>query len=109
MVRKTYRSLDKPSAFFGIRGRFKLVLGAFAVAAIFPAVVAGGSFGSTGGFIVFGLCFAGAYFYVMALQARSSDREFFKRLASRRYPRFIRVPARRLSSLWRGCGPLTFK
>lgn len=109
MQRKTYRSLDKPSAFFGIRGRFKLVLGVLAGASLFPAILTGSSFGSTGGFIVFGLCVAGAYFFVMGLQAKSSDREFFKRLSSRRYARFIRVPARKLSSIWKGDGPLTFK
>ena len=88
---KVYRALDRPSVFFGIKGRFitwyLILAGAVLMLSVAVGVVTAGVFG----FVLFILGAAGAYVFVMLLQDKSSDREFTIRLNARKYPRFYRL------------------
>ena len=88
---KVYRSLDRPSSFFGIKGRFLgwylLVVGAALVLSVAIGIATAGIIG----FVLFIAGAAGAYVLVMSLQDKSTDREFSLRLAARKYPRFYRL------------------
>lgn len=88
---KVYRSLDRPSSFFGIKGRFLgwylLLAGGILTLSVAVGLAAAGILG----FVLFVLGAAGAYVLVMSLQDKSSDREFSLRLAARKYPRFYRI------------------
>jgi hypothetical protein len=88
---KVYRSLDRPQAFFGIKGRylmwFLLLAGADLALALAVGLATAGVFG----FVLFVIGAVAAYILVMALQDKASDREFSIRLDARRYPRFYRV------------------
>ena len=88
---KVYRSLDRPQAFFGIKGRFITWYLIAAGAVLMMSVVIGAATAGVFGFVLFILGAACAYVFVMLLQDRTSDREFAIRLDARKYPRFYRV------------------
>ena len=97
---KVYRSLDRPSSFFGIKGRymtwFLLLAGAALLLALPVALATAGVFG----FAFFVLAAAGTYVFILSLQDKASDREFSVRLNARKYPRFYRLKAQPFSALW---------
>lgn len=97
-----YRSLDKPSAFFGIRGRFTTWFAVFGGVALMLGLVAGMMTDSIVGIVTFLIGAAVDYLVIMSLQGKSSDREFAVKIQSRRHARFISVPAMALRHLWRG-------
>ena len=88
---KVYRALDRPSVFFGIKGRFITWYLLLAGAALMLSVAVGISTAGVFGFVLFILGAAGAYVLIMLLQDRTSDREFSIRLDARKYPRFYRL------------------
>lgn len=88
---KVYRALDRPSVFFGIKGRFISWYLLLAGAALMLSVAVGIATAGVFGFVLFVLGAAGAYVLIMILQDRTSDREFSMRLYVRRYPRFYRL------------------
>lgn len=100
MRRKVYRALDRPSAFFGIRGRYTtwlaMLLGvalvlAFFVAALTVRIV---------GYITFGAGAVAAYLYIISLQERLSDRQLDKRMDARRIPSCVRRTPGPVRRLW---------
>lgn len=97
-----YRSLDKPSAFFGIRGRFTTWMGLLLAADLFVALLVGLMLGSFFGFLVFVIGAVSAYVYIMGLQGKSSDRAFSQKMNSKKYPRYVRTPAGAFRHIWRG-------
>ena len=86
-----FRCLDKPSSFFGIRGRFGLVAGL----GFFVSLVVGFFVGfvtySLLGFVAFFFSVAVAYLVVMFIQSRYTDRAFFRMLGFWRRARYVRV------------------
>jgi hypothetical protein len=88
---KVYRALDRPSVFFGIKGRFITWYLLLAGAALMLSVAVGIATAGVFGFVLFILGAAGVYVLIMLLQDRTSDREFSIRLDARKYPRFYRL------------------
>lgn len=97
-----YRSLDKPSAFFGIRGRFTSWMVVLLVVDFLFAFLVGAATTSFLGIFVFVLGAVGAYVYVMSLQGKQSDRDFALKMNSKKYPRYVRTPPGPMRRLWRG-------
>lgn len=96
-----YRSLDKPSAFFGIRGRFTTWMGFLLVADLFVAFMVGVMVGSILGFVIFIIGAIAAYIYIMGLQGKSSDRAFSMKMNAKKYVRYVRTPVGAFRHLWR--------
>lgn len=99
MKYKVWRSLDRPSSFFGIRGKFAYVLLGLAGAGAMLSFVVGEAAGSLTGMIAFALCCVGAYMGVIALQGKMTDRLLSRFLASRRTPRYVHTSPRSILSL----------
>ena len=99
---KLYRSLDQPSSFFGIRGRFMTVMGLVGAAGAVLGIVAGIVLGGNiFGFMVFLVTIVVGYFWVISLQSKMSDRDLTRLLNARSYRRYVRVPPGRVARLWR--------
>ena len=88
---RVYRSLDKPSAFFGIRGRFMKVVAAVGAVGALAGIVIGAATSGLVGLLIFLAAGAGGYLYAQNLQEDMTERDLQRRLASRRQPRFITV------------------
>lgn len=87
---KVYKSLDRPTSFFGVRGRFVGWLALLVCACLVVSLVVGSFFGSVAGVILFLLCGASAYLFVIGLQDKWSDKDFSLKLNSVRYCRYVR-------------------
>ena len=98
---KVYKSLDHPSAFFGIRGRFITLLGTLIFVAAVIAGIVGSILGSLFGFTMFFIGVASAYFFVMSLQSKFSDRELTRRLNARKYVRYVHVRPGPVRAYWK--------
>lgn len=96
-----YHSLDKPSAFFGIRGRFTSWMVGILVVVGFVALVAGAMTSTIFGIIVFVAGAVGAYVWIMSIQGKESDRAFSMRLNSKKYVRYVRTPSGAARHMWR--------
>lgn len=99
MQLKVYRSLDRPSAFFGIRGRYQsLTLYAFVVDLVISFLCGQITNGLIGTVIFLAL---GAIIYMGAIyiQGIYSDRALFRYFTSRRLPGFIKLSPERISTL----------
>lgn len=109
MKHKVWRSLDRPSSFFGIRGRFMRVLLGLGGAGAVAALAAGSVFGGLAGMLVLALSLAGAYMAVTSLQGKMSDRGLSRRLASRRIPPSVRIQPRPFLSYLKSFDPQPWK
>lgn len=98
MKRKIYRSLDKPSAFFGIRGKYIWLLAIMVIIMLMAAVIFSKSIGTIPASLVFFCGAITAYSVVVSTQAKMSEREFMRFLSSRRIPRAFRIPPQRIMS-----------
>ena len=99
MKLKVYRSLDRPAAFFGIKGRYQsLALYAFATDLAVSFLLARATNGLLG---VMAFILLGGLIYVgtLYLQDRNSERALTRLLASRHLPGFIKTRPMRISSL----------
>ena len=88
---RTWRCLDQPSTFFGIKGRFMTLFILIAAAAAVMAIVMGSSYGSMIGMLIIGGLLFCDYLLVLSIQAKMTDKEFSRMISSRSLPRFIRV------------------
>ena len=95
-----YRSLDKPSAFFGLRGRFMTWTGVLMAVVLVIAFVVGMLTVSWLGFLVFAVGAVASYLLVMNLQGKSSDRAFSTKMNSKRYPQYLRTPPGAFRHMW---------
>lgn len=90
MERRVYRSLDRPVAFFGVRGRYTTWLAMGLGGDLVLSLVVGMM---TVGMIGVVLFVAGAiaiYLYIISFQERMSDRELDRKLNGRRLASCIR-------------------
>jgi hypothetical protein len=94
-----YRSLDKPSAFFGIRGQFVTWFAVILGAVLFLALIVGVTVDAIVAIVVFVAGGGSDYLFIMNLQGKSSDRALSIRMNSRRYPRFFRVPPKSMGHI----------
>lgn len=88
---KVYRSLDKPSVLFGIRGSFIFLTLLLAGGGAVVAVVVGTLTSSLIGTGVFLLGLAAAYGVTLFVQQRMTERQAKRLIASRRMPRMLVV------------------
>ena len=78
MKRRVYRSLDRPAAFFGIRGRFMWVMAPGLVGAV------------------------AAYLLTLSLQSRIDEKDIWKRIVRKGYPSLYKVRPKHVRNIWRG-------
>ena len=74
MRRKVYRSLDRPAAFFGIRGRFMWVMALGGAIALVVGLVAGRAVATVAGFGAGLVGAVAAYLLTLSLQSRIDER-----------------------------------
>lgn len=91
MKYRIWRSLDRPSSFFGIRGKFAYVFALLAGTGAMLSFVVGEVTNSLVGMIAFACCCAGAYMAVIAIQGKMTDRSLSRFLSSRRIPDIIHM------------------
>ena len=92
-----YKSLDKPSSLFGLKGSYLTIcIAGLGIGAI-PSVLVGTMTNGFFGFVLFIGLAAVAYFATLRFQSKFSERERTKWLACRGLPNYIKVPPRRLS------------
>lgn len=102
MRRKVYRSLDRTATFFGIRGRFLMVVAMGGGLALILGMVVGAVTSAFGG-VAAGLVGAVAvYFYTQTLQSRIDEKDFLKMLVRMGLPQVYRFPARHIRNIWKG-------
>ena len=99
MKYRVWRSLDRPSSFFGIRGKFAYVFAGIAAIGGMLAFVIGGATNSLIGMIAFACACVGDYMLIISLQGKMTDRSLARFLASRRTPHFLHMQPRSIRSL----------
>ena len=96
-----FRSLDKPAAFFGIRGRFMMWMVMGLGVDLMVSFVVGVMTAGLLGVITFVALALVVYMYILTLQGHLSPRQLTKSLDCRRFATCIRVrpvPFRRMLS-----------
>lgn len=99
---RVYRSLDKSQSLFGLKGRFITRFGIIMGGVLFLAIVLGSIFGS---FMAFVSILVGAvldYLYIISIQGKSSERDFFLRGSAKKLPHFYYTPPGPLNQAWKG-------
>lgn len=86
-----YRQIDKSPSLFGIQGGYFVVLGVGAGAGVVLALLVGSLFGNTAGVVTFMVVAVAAYFVVMALQEKYSEKELRRFLSNLFLPGFVRI------------------
>ena len=102
MKRRVYRSLDRPATFFGIKGRFIVVMAAGSTVAVFLAIVIGGVTSMLVGFAVILVGAVIAYFLTTSLQSKIDEKDIWKSIEKRGYPDCYRVRTKHVRNIWRG-------
>lgn len=102
MRRKVHRSLDRPAAVFGIRGRFLYVFGLIAAVALVAGLALGRAVSTALGFAVAIAGFLAAYMVTVSVQSRIDGRDLWKLLAGRGLPSVYRTRPMHVRNLWRG-------
>lgn len=102
MRRRVYRSLDRPATFFGIRGRFIIVMVAGAALAAFVGIIVGGCTSMLMGFGVVLVLVIVAYFLTTTLQSRIDEKDIWKTVVKKAYPACYRVRQKHIRNIWRG-------
>jgi hypothetical protein len=98
MKYRIWRSLDRPSSFFGIRGKFAYVFLGIAGAGAMLSFAVGRVVGSFMGMLAFAGACVGDYLLVLSLQGKMTDRSLTRKAASRKTPRCIHVLPRSIRS-----------
>ena len=93
-----YKSLDKPSSLFGLRGSYLRYAIIGIVIAAMVAFIIGSATNGLVGMLLFIILVAVVYFLVLRIQARFSERERTKWFCAHVLPDYIIVPPKRLSS-----------
>ncbi len=102
MRRKVYRSLDKPSEFFGIKGRFMLILLLFAGLCAVISIIIGQVFGMIIGIGAGILSVVVAYLCVLTIQSKIKEKDLFKMLNRMSYPTVYSFRPKHIRNIWRG-------
>jgi hypothetical protein len=101
MQYEVFRALDRPSAFFGIKGTYISWVGAGLVVDLFFSLIVGVLTAGFIGFVVFLLGAVCVYGYVMMKQGRMSDRRLARKMAARQLPYSVRVRGKGVQGLLR--------
>lgn len=99
MTLQVFRSIDRPSAFFGIRGRYLSITAYAMVLDLVLAFFFGRATNSLLGVLVFLALAAVIYLGIIYIQGIMSDRALFRRICARRLPGYIHLHPQRMRSL----------
>lgn len=102
MKRHIYRSLDRPATFFGIRGRFMIVMGLGAALSVFFGIIVGGLTSMLVGMGALLVAAAGFYILTMSLQSRIDEKDIWKMLLKHSYPDVYRMKPKHIRNIWKG-------
>lgn len=102
MRRPVYRCLDRPATFFGIRGRFMLMIVPALALALLLGIIIGGMTSLLFGFGVILVVFVAFYVLTMTLQSRIEEKDIWKTLAKRSYPDVYRMRPKHIRNIWKG-------
>lgn len=102
MKRRVYRSLDRSATFFGIKGRFLLLMGAGAGLGVCLALIVGSMTSMLVGFAVLLVIIIAMYFLTTSLQSRLDEKKIWKYVVKRGYPEIYRVRPKHIRNIWRG-------
>jgi len=91
MKYRIWRSLDRPSSFFGIRGKFAYVFLGIAAGGAMLAFAVGGATNSLVGMAAFAAALVGDYMLVISIQGKLTDRSLSRFISSRRIPKAVRM------------------
>ena len=97
-----YRSLDRPAAFFGLRGRFMWVMVLGGALALVGGLVVGRAVAMIAGFGAGLIVAVAAYLFTLSLQSRIDEKDIWKRVVRRGYPSLYRVRPKHVRNIWRG-------
>lgn len=92
-----YRMLDRSPSLFGIQGGYFIVFGVVLGVGFLFALILGGMFTAAVGIVVFMVFAVIAYFVVMFLQEKYSEKELRRFLSNLFLPGFIRIAPGRLN------------
>lgn len=92
-----YKSLDKPSSMFGLKGRYAFFAGVGAVATLVLAFLIGSASNGLVGILSFVAMAAAVYLGVLRVQAQYSERQLTKMLSGRGLADWVRVHPERMS------------
>lgn len=93
-----YKSLDKPSSLFGLKGSYFFYAAGGALVGAVLALTIGAITNGLIGMLLFIVLLVIDYAVIMGIQTKYSERERTKWFCSHKLPSFITVPPRRLSS-----------
>ncbi len=96
MKHKVYRSLDQSPALFGIQGVYLLVFLGALIVGIFLSVIIGSMTDRIVGVVMLIIMFLVAYFGVLFLQEKFSEKEFKRYLSMFGIPGHLRVYPERM-------------
>lgn len=99
MTLQVFRSLDRPSAFFGIRGRYLSIAAYAMIIDLVIAFFVGRGTNSLIGVLFFLALAAVIYLGIIYLQGMMSDKALFRRLSARRLPGYIHQHPQRVRTL----------
>lgn len=102
MKRRVYRSLDHPATFFGIRGRFMVVMGLGGALALILGLVVGQLTSMLLGFGVILVIAVIFYFVTLSLQSKVDEKDIWKIVARRGYPELYRMRPKHIRNIWQG-------
>lgn len=102
MRRRVYRSLDRPTSVFGIRGRFLLVMALGGALALIVGMTVGRAAGMLAGTGTGLLLTVAAYVLTQSLQSRIEEKDLAKILVRRTYPTLYRVHLKHIRNIWKG-------
>ncbi len=102
MRRRVYRSLDRPSTFMGIKGRFLIVMGLGAAVSLIVALVAGRLTSMLVGFGVAIVMMTVFYFVTTTLQSKIPEKNIWKIVVRRALPDVYRTRPKHIRNIWRG-------
>ncbi len=102
MRRRVYRSLDKPSEFFGIKGRFMMVMFFLSVCGITLSIMVGQIMGMIFGIGAAILLCAISYFITIVMQSKTKEKDFFKIVTKKLYPQVYAMRPKHIRNIWKG-------
>lgn len=96
---RSFRAIDSPLVFFGVRGRYLGVLLTFGAVFLLPVFIVRPMLGMLLRWVVTALMLLADWALVMALQGRMSHRRFMRTVAARRAPSVLMTAPRTVRTI----------
>lgn len=102
MKRPVYRCLDRPATFFGIRGRFMLIMVPGLLLSLILGLIIGGMTSMLMGFGVILTVLIIFYFITVSLQSKIEEKDIWKIVMKLSYPDVYRMKPKHIRNIWKG-------